>query len=363
LIQVGCRVVQTASGKEGLVLAWRDLPQAIVLEMDLPDIDALEVVRKLRRDRRTRYTPILGLTSLRDPQRMAAGEEAGLTDYILKRPEALGRLLRRLGFPAPEEAAPRAETVPAGAALVAFLSANPGQGTSTLCANLASELARLRPEAPLAVLDLAPSGAGMSGLMGVEPAGDWAALLRDPDRGLTTGALGRVLRTADAWGFVLLSLAAGSRVSGPLDSDHLGRLLDALLRKYSLVLADVGYRLTDTATALVRRASLVVVVFSPDADDAANTQVLLRYLIAEGVSERAIWTLSNERAGFPAIDEAALREALGREVDAHLPDLGPELTASINRRLPLGAVAPESRAGRSLRETADLLMRRLQPGT
>jgi CheY-like chemotaxis protein len=59
LTQRGYQVLQAASGKEGLILAWRERPAAIVIDPRLPDLGGEEVVQKLRKDPRTASTPCL----------------------------------------------------------------------------------------------------------------------------------------------------------------------------------------------------------------------------------------------------------------------------------------------------------------
>jgi DNA-binding response OmpR family regulator len=68
LTRAGYDVQVAPSGKEGLIIAWRDLPDIIVTEMDLEDIASDELIRKLRHDQRTQRTITVGLTHLSDPQ-------------------------------------------------------------------------------------------------------------------------------------------------------------------------------------------------------------------------------------------------------------------------------------------------------
>ncbi len=67
--------------------AGRDLsvmPQLILLDLKLPRIDGLEVLRRLRADERTRLLPVVILTSSKEVQDMLDGYGSGANSYIRK---------------------------------------------------------------------------------------------------------------------------------------------------------------------------------------------------------------------------------------------------------------------------------------
>jgi len=77
--------VQTASrGNDALALTRRQLPQLIVLDIMLPDIDGYTVCRELRQTTRTSHIPIIFLTQRDERSDKIAGLELGADDYITK---------------------------------------------------------------------------------------------------------------------------------------------------------------------------------------------------------------------------------------------------------------------------------------
>ena len=58
----GYEVITTAWGEEALSLTAKALPDLVVLDIHLPDIDGYEVCRRLRGHRRTEHVPIIFLT-------------------------------------------------------------------------------------------------------------------------------------------------------------------------------------------------------------------------------------------------------------------------------------------------------------
>ena len=61
-----------------------DTPQIILLDLKLPKVDGLEVLRRLRADERTRLLPIVILTSSNEEQDLIEGYKNGANSYIRK---------------------------------------------------------------------------------------------------------------------------------------------------------------------------------------------------------------------------------------------------------------------------------------
>jgi len=61
-----------------------DLPQVMLLDLKLPKVDGLEVLRRVRADARTRLLPIVILTSSREEQDLMTGYRLGCNSYVRK---------------------------------------------------------------------------------------------------------------------------------------------------------------------------------------------------------------------------------------------------------------------------------------
>jgi PleD family two-component response regulator len=80
----GYEVFTVNWGEDGVRAAQSVLPNLIILDIRLPDIDGFEVAKRIRTDRRTHEIPIIFLTEKRDRMDRLQGLEVGADDYITK---------------------------------------------------------------------------------------------------------------------------------------------------------------------------------------------------------------------------------------------------------------------------------------
>src|SRR6266850_1545166 len=80
----GYEVITAADGEEALKKARSMLPDLIILDLMLPEVDGLEVCKILRRDQRTASIPIIMLTAKAAEIDRVLGLELGADDYVTK---------------------------------------------------------------------------------------------------------------------------------------------------------------------------------------------------------------------------------------------------------------------------------------
>ncbi len=86
LLQGLFEVRYAATAAEALAALGRSLPDLLVLEVDLPDANGLELCEQLRANPATRGLPILFLTARGSIEEKVAGFQAGADDYVVKPP-------------------------------------------------------------------------------------------------------------------------------------------------------------------------------------------------------------------------------------------------------------------------------------
>jgi len=81
LDQAGFRVLTAHSGRDALAVTEGERPDLVVLDLGLPDIDGLDVLRQVRADSNV---PVVILTARSDETDLVVGLELGADDYVVK---------------------------------------------------------------------------------------------------------------------------------------------------------------------------------------------------------------------------------------------------------------------------------------
>jgi CheY-like chemotaxis protein len=84
LRQRGFAVTVAADGQEGLAKVREEIPDLILLDLLMPKVSGLEVLRTLRAEEKTRSVPVLILSNSSREQDLQEIKELGVTDYLVK---------------------------------------------------------------------------------------------------------------------------------------------------------------------------------------------------------------------------------------------------------------------------------------
>ena len=91
---VGCKLLIAKNGQGALSIAGKALPDLILLDIMMPDIDGYEVCRQLKANHATADIPVIFLSALGDTEDKVKGFHLGAVDYITKpfQPDDPGRI-------------------------------------------------------------------------------------------------------------------------------------------------------------------------------------------------------------------------------------------------------------------------------
>jgi DNA-binding response OmpR family regulator len=82
--QEGFHVLTAESGERALELVRKDAPSAVVLDVMMPGLDGLDVLRRLRNAPESSALPVILLTAKGDEADRVVGLELGADDYVVK---------------------------------------------------------------------------------------------------------------------------------------------------------------------------------------------------------------------------------------------------------------------------------------
>ncbi|OVE77912.1 hypothetical protein BVX98_01555 [bacterium F11] len=72
------------NGEDAIKVAEKEVPDLILLDINMPKMDGYDVIRELRKNKTTRNIPILMLTGNGDVVDKVVGYELGVEDYVTK---------------------------------------------------------------------------------------------------------------------------------------------------------------------------------------------------------------------------------------------------------------------------------------
>lgn len=80
----GFNVLEARDGEEGLIIAIKEKPDIILLDIIMPKMDGMTFLKELRKDSWGKNIPVIILTNLSDDKNIAEAMEGGVYDFLVK---------------------------------------------------------------------------------------------------------------------------------------------------------------------------------------------------------------------------------------------------------------------------------------
>ena len=94
---LGAGLVAADNSSSALDIAYKELPDAVILELNLPDMPGLELLKIFRSNGSFAWLPILVLTHAAAKSDYEASLEHGVWDYLLKSEVSLPHIIAKTG--------------------------------------------------------------------------------------------------------------------------------------------------------------------------------------------------------------------------------------------------------------------------
>jgi pilus assembly protein CpaE len=344
----GYQTLQAGSGREGLIVAWRDRPALIIADPVMADLPGEELAVRLRSDPRTAVVPLIALSSDMQPTRQLACMEAGFTRYLVKSPMALASLIDVVAQEMPSGGTARKT----GGLVMAFLSAKGGTGTSSLCANVAMNLGQVEPNARVAVADLVLPIGSIAGFVGYDGIQNLVTVAHMSPGETTPELLPQYLSQPDVWRFRLLAGSPDPENGNQLKVERIPDLISALKTSHDYVLIDLGRSLSRISLPVIEKADLVVMILSADMSTVALSKTVVDFLQSRGVQTGSIYVVLNRAVGLEGMTKAEIEKTLGLPIQTAIPYLGGNLSMANNQHRPYVLKYPRDTASIILKEAA-----------
>lgn len=333
-------VIQVGTAKEGLIVAWRDHPDLIIIEPLLEDLKGEDFAAKLRQDPRTARLPLIALSADQSAGRRKACLDAGFNEYILKSGQAISRLMDSvnglLGL--------RIGGVKEGGLLIVFVSGKGGTGTSSLCANIAMQIAQVQPEAKVVVADMVLPIGSIAPIVGYEDETNLVTVAALSPGETDSNYFREKLTRVPAWQFHVLAGSPDPESANQLQGGRIGDILRGLRSGFDYVVVDIGRSLSRISLPLIQQADLIVLIVSTDLSTVTLTRTLLDYLRAKGVDNQAIFIILNRAVGLEGLTKPEAEKILELPINTAVPYLGGHVTLANNQHQPFSVKFPTETA-------------------
>ncbi len=344
----GYRVAVAANGAEALtVIESQGAPDLVVTDVNMPVMNGLELIKRLREDPRTARTPIIVLSAMKQEQDVLAGYSHGADDYIGK-PIDLAILAAKIDtlFRQTRPAASPQSTRKRGA-VAAFLHGKGGVGTTTCAVNVAAALSA--EGSKVSIIDLSIPFGNASMFLDLRPRYTIVDFAKSDLSRVTDEDFAQYL-SEHASGIRMLAAPASPEEAQIVSIDIVQQAIDLARVERDYVVLDLPARMDDITLAALEAADAVCVVTAPHLAALRATADVLASLAHIGAAdERVIVAL--DRLTPKGIDDVGVAKFIKRKVDVVIP-YAEKVDAAADLGVPFVLAEPTDRASLALKQLA-----------
>ena len=293
----GYEIAAASNGREGLLKVEEELPDLILLDVMMPDMDGYEVARRLRKSPETAKIPILMFTAKSQLDDKVTGFESGADDYLTKptHPTELQAHVKALLARSVKPEKAEEDTSSAQKAFtIGVISARGGLGVSSTALNLGSYLNTGIGEETVIVELL--SGLGTMGRdLGFSDLGGFSTLLRGAPEEITSEKIEEVLYEHESGLKVLPASEEPRDAELGAALSQIRAVFKELLSLSEFLVADFGAGLSSLNQALLPQCDLVVVVVEAFSNSIEHSKLLLANLFELGFEKEQVLVVLNNR--------------------------------------------------------------------
>jgi CheY-like chemotaxis protein/MinD-like ATPase involved in chromosome partitioning or flagellar assembly len=341
-------VIQTDSGKEGLIYAWRDRPDLMIIDPTIADLSGEEVAKKLKQDARTENMPIIALSSDSSMLRIKSCLDAGFSEYITKSGQALPMLNEAIN----RSLGNASIITKRGGLLIVFLSAKGGTGTSSMCANIAMNIALNQLEAGVVVLDMVLPIGSIAPIVGYEGSQNIATITDMPIGETTPEFFRNKLPNMKTWKFHLLAGSPDPESGNLIQVGRIWDIVTALKDSYDYVFIDLGRSLSKISLPLIQHADLIALIVSTDISTVSLTKTLWQYLKSKGVDAASVYTILNRAVGLEGLTKVDAEKLIELPIKSTMPYLTSNMAFANTHHQPFTIKFPKDTASIVFQESA-----------
>jgi pilus assembly protein CpaE len=334
-------VLHAGSGSEGAGMAAASQPDLIISDTNLGDHTAVELISQLQENLLTAHIPYVVLSSQSSPEDMQACLQAGCAEYYVKSGMVMITMVNAIPKLLLDHSKAEGTTNKQGV-LIAFLSANGGMGTSSLCANIAMSVAQHTHPSKVAVMDMVLPMGSLSQIMGADDVNfNIVKASEQPAESFTAEYFQNNLITPPHWLVHLLPGSPDPESSNHLKADHIPNVVTALKKYYDFIVVDLGRSLSRISLPIIHEADLIALVMGTNLSTVSLTKKAWNYLLDQGIEKDRVFPILNRSVGLEGITKAEAEKTLGFEIKLTVPYMMDNFALANNQNIPITTKLPK----------------------
>lgn len=340
----GFKIIAANNGQQALAMSKAEIPDLILLDIMMPDMDGYEVTKQIRSDPATKTTPIIMFTAKSMVDDKVAGFDAGVDDYLTKptHPAELTAHVKALLARNAKRAAPVAEAPAPKGLVCALMAAKGGIGSTTLAVNVGVAL-RQRTKAEVIVAEMRPSQGTLGIDLGYTNVTELDRLLKHPAEEITQNMVQNELVLHSSGVRLLLASYQPKDIEYTVATEKMVTIVNHLATLGQYVLLDIGANILPGIDKILDQCSEAILAVEPMPNTISRTKVLLNDLSDRGFSKSRVLSLVliNRIRSDIQMSWTQVQEALGLPITSIITP-APELAyQACSRSTPMILAQPD----------------------
>ena len=343
----GYEVTIATDGYEALKAVRARLPQLVITDVSMPNMNGFELTRRLRADHRTARIPVLMLSARKEADDVLTGYSEGADEYVSK-PIEMSVLAAKIDVLLKRVIATQGEMVKRRGRVILFVHGKGGSGATTLAANSAVALSETKLYR-VSVLDLNLEFGNIHMQLDLKPAQTLAHIAQ-----LETSQIDEVvwarLREQDRSGVQLIVGSDLPENAELVTVPLVQHSIDHLRQAADYVIVDTPTTFTQQVLAAVDASDAIAVVAEPHVASLKATKDWLDVLDKLSYPrERTLLVLNRTTQSGLESDQVA--RFFNRKPDVVVP-FTPVFDEAFDRGRPLVVLRPDNTAAKVMRDLA-----------
>src|SRR5215207_3990672 len=319
------------SGSEGLAKIPAFEPELLIVDLRLPELDGYEILKRLRRDPKFSYIPVIVITSQDELSDKLKAFELGADDYLVK-PFQPEELVARLGILARRgramQRAQKETTSTSDATIVTVHSLRGGLGCSSIVVNLGLAFHKLWGKQAL-LMDSVLTAGQVALLLDAKPTATWENLVGLKPGELDDAAVGEIMCSHKS-GVRYIASPRYPIAADTFTTEELKQLMEKIKSQNDFIIIDTSHDFSDLTIQMLSMSDTILLVMAPEMASLRTTVSAMEIYDRLGIPLDKVKIALNNNSSNPAIKQAQLEKVLRRPIDFVLPFEAGEVNRAIN---------------------------------